>query len=118
MAAIRRDDADAVLAVNSFIDDEKPLHVDCSADGRVRALGDAAAGSPLVTAGLYVLSPTIFAEVETARSAGFAALRYFLAHLLVRGYRMYAEHVPKCIDVDRPGDVATAEEFVRSGYRT
>jgi HAD superfamily hydrolase (TIGR01549 family) len=118
MAAIRRDDADAVLAVNSFIDDEKPLYVDCSADGRVRALGDAAAGSPLVTAGFYVLSPTIFAEVETARSAGFTALRFFLAHLLVRGYRMYAEHVPKCIDVDRPGDLATAEEFVRSGYRT
>jgi FMN phosphatase YigB (HAD superfamily)/dTDP-glucose pyrophosphorylase len=118
MAAIRRDDADCVLAVSSFIDDEKPLHVGCLADGRVTALGDAAAGSPLITAGLYVFRPTIFAEVEKARSAGFTALRYFLAHLLAHGYRMYAEHVPKCVDVDRPDDLLSAEQFVRSGYQT
>lgn len=116
-AAIRRDDSDAVLAVNSFIDDEKPLRVACSADGRVTALGDAAATSPLVTAGFYVLRPTIFSEVEAARRGGLTALRYFLDHLLARGYRMYVERVPKCIDVDRPQDISTAEAFVRGGYR-
>ncbi len=115
--AIRRHDADAVLAVNSFIDDEKPLHVACSADGRITSLGKAAAASPLVTAGFYVLRSTIFAEVDAARAAGLMALRDFFAHLLVRGYRMYAEHVPKCIDVDRPQDLSAAEAFVRSGYR-
>jgi HAD superfamily hydrolase (TIGR01549 family) len=116
-AASRRADADVVLAVSSFIDDEKPLHVACAADGRITALGAAAAASPLVTAGFYVLRPTIFAEVTAARRAGFTALRSFLAHLLARGYRTYAERVAKCVDVDRPEDVATAEAFVQSGYR-
>jgi len=117
MAAIQRDDADAVLAVNSFIDDEKPLHVGCSADGRITSLGESAAASPFVTAGFYLLHPRVFAEVEAARAARLMALRGFFAHLLKRGYRMYAEHVPKCIDVDRPGDLSTAEAFVSGGYR-
>jgi NDP-sugar pyrophosphorylase family protein len=115
VAAARRD-ADAVLAVNTFVDDEKPLHVARRPDGRVAALGPAAATSTFVSAGFYVFRPTIFREVDTARAAGLSALRQFLGHLLASGYALYAEPVPKCVDVDRPEDVATADAFVRSGY--
>jgi NDP-sugar pyrophosphorylase family protein len=109
--------ADGVLAVNDFIDDEKPLHVACGRDGRISAIGDPAANSALITAGFYVLHPRICAEIDAARAAGFTALRQFLAHLVARGYRLYGERVPKCVDVDRPEDIATAEAFIRSGYR-
>jgi NDP-sugar pyrophosphorylase family protein len=116
-AATARPDADAVLAVNTFIDDEKPLHVARRHDGRIEALGPAAAASPLVTAGFYVLRPTVFREIAAARAARLSALRQFLGHLLASGYAMYAEAVPKCVDVDRPEDIVTADAFVRSGYR-
>ncbi len=116
-AATRCIDADVVLAVTDYIDDEKPLWVQCSDDGRVTALGDAARGSGLVTAGFYVYANRIYDEVEAARTAGFTALRQFLAHLLARGYRVAAASVGKTVDVDRPEDIATAEAFIRGGYQ-
>jgi NDP-sugar pyrophosphorylase family protein len=116
LASAKRPHADAILAINDFIDDEKPLFVASAADGRIEAIGADAAGSPLVTAGFYVFRPSVFAEIEAARAQRFTALRQFLHHLLARGYAVFAERVPKCVDVDRPEDVAVAEAFIRSGY--
>jgi NDP-sugar pyrophosphorylase family protein len=115
-AARAREDADGVLAVSTFIDDEKPLRVACGAGDRITALGGAAGSSPIVTAGFYVFRPTIFAEIAAARAAGLTALRQFLAHLVARDYRLYAARVPKSVDVDRPEDIAAAEAFIQSGY--
>jgi NDP-sugar pyrophosphorylase family protein len=117
-AAIARSDADGVLALTTFVDDEKPVRVQCAADGRITALGSVVQikGSATVTAGFYVFRPSIFAEVAAARAARFMALRELLAHLVAHGYRLYGERVPKCIDVDRPEDLAAAEAFVRGGY--
>ncbi len=117
-ASRRRGDAHAVLAVNGFVDDEKPLWVALSAGGRISGLGPQACHSGLVTAGFYVFDPSIFGEIAVARAAGFGALREFLGHLLARGYRLYAEPVGKSVDVDRPEDLVVAEAFVRSGFAT
>jgi NDP-sugar pyrophosphorylase family protein len=114
----RATDADVVLAVHRFVDDEKPLRVAADATGRVKALGAAAETSPFITAGLYVLEPRVFAEVEAARAAKLDALRQFFSHLLGRGYAFRAVEVEKTVDVDRPEDIAAAEAFVRSGYRS
>lgn len=116
-AAARQADADAVLAVTDFIDDDKPLHAAVDASGRVTALGAAAAGSPLITAGFYVLHSRVLAEIDAARAHHFTALRQFLAHLLARGYRLDAAPMGKTVDVDRPQDIAAADAFVRAGYR-
>ena len=112
-AARRLPDADAVLAMQTYIDDEKPLHIAVGAGDRITAIGSEASSSPTITAGIYVLSPRVFAEIDAARSAGCAALRQFFGHLLVRGYRLYGAAVEKTIDVDRPEDVAAAEAFLR-----
>jgi NDP-sugar pyrophosphorylase family protein len=108
--------ADGVLALSQFIDDEKPLWVQISPDGRVTALGPAAQGTGRVTAGFYVFHPIIFDEIAPARAAGCTALREFLGHLLARGYRVYGVPVAKSVDVDRADDIRTAEAFVRSGF--
>jgi NDP-sugar pyrophosphorylase family protein len=115
-AAANRPAADVVLGITAFVDDEKPLHVQVDAAGCVQALGDTARQSPWVTAGLYVIAPTVFAEIEAARRAGFIALREFLGHLVAGGYRVEAEAVGKCVDVDRPEDIVVAEAFIASGY--
>ena len=117
LAAARGRDADGVLAVHTFIDDEKPLRVACDPTDRIVAMGQSAAESPLITAGFYVLSPALLAERDAARAAGCAALRDFLAYVIARGYRLEVARVPKCVDVDRPEDIATAEAFIRGGYR-
>jgi len=109
-------DAQAVLAVTEFVDDEKPLWVRLGSDGRITALGAAAAGSGQVTAGFYVFDPAVFTEVAAARAGGFTALRQLLGHLVTCGYRMYGVPVGKTVDVDRPEDIATAAAFVASGF--
>jgi len=115
-AATVRDDAHGVLAVNGFVDDEKPLWVTLGSAGEIRALGLQARNSGLVTAGFYVFDPLIFREIPIARARRFAALREFLSHLLASGYRVYGERVPKTVDVDRPADIAVAEAFIRAGF--
>jgi NDP-sugar pyrophosphorylase family protein len=114
--AARVDAADGVLGVHEFVDDEKPLRVRLDERRRIVGLGEDAAESPLITAGVYVLSPRIFAEVAAARRASFTALRQFLRHLVRRGYRLYGAPVEKTVDVDRPEDIAVAEAFVASGF--
>ncbi len=108
--------ADVVLAVTTHVDDEKPLYVACTDDGRVTAIGAAATGSRFITAGFYVFRPRVFAEVAAARAAGCTALRAFLGHLHARGYRLAAAPIGTTFDVDRPQDIAAAEAFVRGGY--
>lgn len=115
-AATRHADADVVLAVTDFIDDEKPLYAALDDAFRVTAIGPAAAASRWITAGFYVFSPRVFAEIDAARAGGCTALRQFLAHLLARGYRVAAAPMGKTLDVDRPQDIAAAEAFVRSGF--
>lgn len=110
-------DAAVCLALTAHVDDEKPLWVALDADGRVRAIGPAASGSGLVTAGFYVFDPVVFREIAPARHAGLTALRAFLAHLLAAGYPMVGQPVGTTVDVDRPEDLAVAEAFVRSGFR-
>lgn len=115
-AAGRRADADVVLGITRFVDDEKPLYATIDGDGNVLALGDDGRASPWVTAGMYVVSPVVFAEIDTARRRRFTALRQFLGHLVARGYRVAGEPVGTCIDVDRPEDIAVAEAFIARGY--
>jgi NDP-sugar pyrophosphorylase family protein len=115
--AAARERADGMLALASFVDDEKPLWARIDAGGRVVALGDDARGSGLVTAGFYVFDPVIFEEIDTARRRRFGALRQFLGLLLERGYEIYGELVGKTVDVDRPRDIAVAEKFVRGGFK-
>jgi NDP-sugar pyrophosphorylase family protein len=114
--AARFRDADGVLGVHEFIDDEKPLRVALDESRRIVALAEDAAGSPVITAGLYVLSPRIFAEVEAARRENFTALRQFLRHLVRQDYRLYGAPVEKTVDVDRPEDIAVAEAFIASEF--
>lgn len=115
-AAAARHDAHGVLAVNGFVDDEKPLWVALGNAGEIRAMGPRAHDSGLVTAGFYVFDPLIFREIPVARARQFSALREFLGHLLASGYRMYGEVVPKTVDVDRPADIGVAAAFIRSGF--
>jgi NDP-sugar pyrophosphorylase family protein len=115
-AAAGRSDAHGVLAVNGFVDDEKPLWVTLDSAGRIRVLGPEAHDSGIVTAGFYVFDPLIFREIAVARARQFSALREFLGHLLASTYRLYGEVVPKTVDVDRPADLAVAEVFIRSGF--
>jgi NDP-sugar pyrophosphorylase family protein len=119
MAEARRHlDAAVVLALTSPGSDEKPLLVRCApGNSRVLTLGAAAAPSAHATAGVYAIRGSILREAEAARRDGIDALRTFLGRLLDRGYHLAGIPIAPSIDVDRPDDIRTAEEFLRSTAR-
>ena len=113
--ARRHQDADVILALTSPGHDEKPLLVRCGPDdSRVLALGAAAAPSAHATAGVYAIRSSVLREAEAARREGIDALRIFLGRLLDRGYHLAGIPIATSIDVDRPDDIRTAEEFLGS----
>ena len=110
-------DAQGVLALTRFVDDEKPLWVRTDPDHRITAIGETARTSLHVTAGFYYFEPSIFHLIEPARARGLNALRQFLGLLLDSGYRLYGAPVSKTIDVDHPEDIEMAEQFVKTSER-
>lgn len=109
-----RGGADGVLALTTFVDDEKPLFaaVDCS--WRVTALGHEATPTRYVTAGIYFFSPLVYELYDVGDEGKFDAFRELLQALSAKGFRFRGHLVAKAIDVDRPQDLALAEDFLRS----
>jgi NDP-sugar pyrophosphorylase family protein len=112
-AASQYPDMDMMLSVTTFIDDEKPLHVHLDERQRIVQLGDAARDSAYVTSGFYYCSPRISAACAALAPTRVSALREFLGWLLQQGYWLHGYLAPKTIDVDRPQDIAVAEQFIQ-----
>ncbi len=106
-------EVDVLLSYTDFVDDEKPLLIGVEAESqRVTSLGQAAAGSPYCTVGLYGMSPSVMPLLETAVTRGMKKLRNFLGSVVesdaeVRGFRL-----SKAVDVDRPEDMDVARAFL------
>lgn len=101
----------AILATR-HIDDEKPLYVHTE-NGLVLAFGGNP--SPLVTSGMYCLSPKARKIALRCLGEGMHKMRNFLAFLVEQGERVKIFEVEKTIDVDHPSDLDQAEQFLRRG---
>jgi len=110
LATASRRAADGVLAVHTFIDDEKPLRVVMAADGRIREIGGTS--GDLVTAGMYLVPESVRAMTPPA---GLGRLRDFLQWLARSGAPLYGEIIERVVDVDRADDVALAESLALAG---
>jgi NDP-sugar pyrophosphorylase family protein len=97
-----------VLAVTSFVDDEKPLWVTVTRRGRVTVVGGSRGDA--VTAGIYVVPEKVR---RLHAPPGLGRLRDFLAWLARSGEPIEAVSIPKVVDVDRVEDLAAAEELAR-----
>lgn len=104
---------DMLLALTTFIDDEKPLYVRLDAHQRIMQIGEAAHGSTYVTAGFYYCASRVSAACSRLAPTRLRALREFLGWLHQQGYWLQGYLAPKMVDVDRPQDIAVAEQFVR-----
>lgn len=101
----------AALALTGHIDDEKPLWADVGSDGLVAALGSDARQRRHATAGLYYM--TRGAAQELPASSAHDSLRGYLGGLVRGGAKVAGIDVSKALDVDRPEDLARAEDFLK-----
>ena len=102
--------ADAGLALTAHVDDEKPLWADVDEAGLVSAVGDDARTRRRVTCGLYYLTRAAVERLPEA--SAHARLRDYWRQLVAAGARVSGPTLSKTLDVDRPEDVAAAEEHL------
>jgi NDP-sugar pyrophosphorylase family protein len=106
--------ADGVLALTDFIDDEKPLCVKMNAQHRITKFSDTKTGFRWATGGIYYFSPRIFDLIPDAIARNTTRLRNFLRSLLQHQYILHGYAFSKIVDVDHVGDLAVAEQFLAS----
>ncbi|MDR1056719.1 MAG: NTP transferase domain-containing protein [Prevotellaceae bacterium] len=106
---------DGLMAVTSFIDDEKPLYVDCNEDNMIRNFEDMNSGNiKYISGGIYCLYPTVFKTLRQAIYEGKSRMRNFQRQLIQDGYKLKAFPFSQIIDVDHIEDIKKAELFLKN----
>jgi NDP-sugar pyrophosphorylase family protein len=108
--------ADGVLAVTQFIDDEKPLCVKLDNKNKIIEFSDSKNGFNWATGGIYYFTPKIFEQIQNALNLETVRLRNFLRLLINSGYKLKAFPFSKIVDVDHLSDIKTAEKFLQDHY--
>ncbi len=106
-------EADGVLAITDYIDDEKPLCVRMDQNSKILEFMDSAERSHWATGGIYYFTPKIFRETELALQRKIERLRNFLRLLIEQGYVLKGFPFSKIIDVDHRSDIMAAEQFLK-----
>lgn len=110
---VRTSRADGVMAVTSYIDDEKPLYVGVDADMNITGFYDNDEGYKYVSGGIYSLNPQSLDILERCVSKGVSRMRNFQRQLVAEGLALKAYNFEKIVDVDHISDIDKAENFLR-----
>jgi NDP-sugar pyrophosphorylase family protein len=104
---------DGMMAVTSFIDDEKPLYVETLDDMKITSFRDAPwDGVKYISGGIYGLDNKAVAVLEDCIARGVSRMRNFQRALVESGLNLKAFNLGKIVDVDHAADIATAESFI------
>lgn len=106
-------DADGMMAVTEYIDDEKPLYVTTDDHLRITAFMDEAPDDArYISGGIYGLIPKAIDTLEGCMAQGKARMRNFQRELLHDGLSLMAFPMGKIIDIDHADDIAKAEKLL------
>ena len=109
-------DVDGMMAVTSFIDDEKPLYVETDGDMGILAFRDTPwEEARYVSGGIYGLSEPAVDVLADCLERGVSRMRNYQRALVASGQRLLAYDMGKIVDVDHAGDIRGAEIFLGSG---
>lgn len=107
---------DGVLAVTSFIDDEKPLCVRFNDANQITEFSDNKDGYLWACGGIYYFTPKIFEQIQIALNSNTVRLRNFLRLLVSSGYKLKVFPFSKIVDVDHLSDIKAADKFLSDHY--
>lgn len=113
-AFIADENADGMVAVTDYIDDEKPLYVDVDENMMVTGFLDKSDSCKYISGGIYGLTPKAIDTLEACLSGGQSRMRNFQRQLITDGLFIKAFPFPKIVDVDHAEDIAKAETFLNS----
>lgn len=108
------EECDGMMAVTSFIDDEKPLFVETDDELNVRAFLDVDNGTArYISGGVYALDDKAMKVLHDCISSGQSRMRNFQRALIDAGLNLKAFPIDKIVDVDHASDIEVAEEFIK-----
>lgn len=107
-------EACGVMALTTFVDDEKPLWVTTDSHMRIVAYSSQKHNAQWVSAGFYFFHPTVIPLLETAMKAGLVRMRAFQQFLLDQGCLLVGCDVGKVIDIDHAEDIAKAIKLIEN----
>lgn len=109
-----KSDADGMMAVTDFIDDEKPLYVEVDEQMKIRNFCDERSDCRFVSGGIYGLTPRALATLKRCIAEGQHRMRNFQRGLIADGLELKAYRFSKILDVDHATDIQKAEHFLQS----
>lgn len=106
---------DGLMAVTTYVDDEKPLYVQTADDLTITNFCDTQEERCAhVSGGIYCLTRKALDTLSRCISEGKARMRNFQRQLVADGLHLKAYPFSKIIDVDHCTDIPKAEELVKS----
>lgn len=112
--AFRFSEADGMMAVTDFVDDEKPLWVGTDKDMNITGFHDVCENDTFISGGIYCLKPQTLSTLQRCIDEGQSRMRNFQRELVEDGWQLRAYRLGKILDVDHVGDIEKAEAFLAS----
>ena len=110
--ALQCDDADGLMGVTDYIDDEKPLYVGVGEGMWITAFLDQCDVPRYVSGGIYGLTPKSLDTLRACVERGEMRMRNFQRAMLRDGLRLKAWPFTKVLDIDHASDIQKAEAFL------
>lgn len=106
-------DFDGLMAVTTYVDDEKPLYVQTADDLTITNFCDRYEDRcHYVSGGIYCLTRQALVTLDHCIEQGQSRMRNFQRQLVADGLRLKAYPFSKVIDVDHCSDIFKAEELI------
>lgn len=110
----RQSTLDGLMAVTTYIDDEKPLYVQTSSDLTITNFCDThEERCHHVSGGIYCLTRRSLDTLSRCIAEGKARMRNFQRQLVADGLHLCAYPFSKIIDVDHCSDIPKAEQLIQ-----
>lgn len=110
---VNNGNADGMMGVTDFIDDEKPLYVDVDNDMDITGFFDENNGYKYISGGIYGLTNKSIDILKCCIERGDSRMRNFQRALVNAGYHLKARPFSKLLDIDHVSDIRKAEQFLK-----
>jgi len=107
-------EADGLMGVTDYIDDEKPLYVKTSGNHDITAFLDRDDSPLYISGGIYGLTARSLDTLRACIDRGESRMRNFQRALITDGLRLKAWPFSKVLDIDHASDIGKAEQFLLS----
>lgn len=111
-SCVNSGEADGMMGVTDFIDDEKPLYVATDDEMNITGFLDENNGCKYISGGIYGLTPQSTDVLRSCIERGESRMRNFQRALVNAGCRLKAKAFSKVLDIDHATDIQKAELFL------